>query len=202
VDCAQILIADESAYELEVTATVLREAGYQVVCCDGSRPALAVLNDGHAIDLLLTDVAMAEIDGFELARRAKALRPTLLVAYLAGCVPASSSGALGPFLRKPYRPANLVRFVEDVLAVTEDARLVRAVASDMIRRSADAYDRAAEEGGLARLKGDDLSAGAWQDIAEAILLLENSPTGLGDHNQLRNGRPVRPRRGRLAMRSR
>jgi len=171
VECAKILVVDDTADVLEVTAAALRYAGHEVVCCDGSRAALAVLNDGHPIDLLLTDLAMPEIDGFELARRARALRPALLVAYLTAYAPSLPFEALGPILHKPYRPSNLVRRIAALLAEAEDARLVATVAMDMVRRFADAHARASEEEELARLKGDDLSARAWEDIADAILLI-------------------------------
>jgi YesN/AraC family two-component response regulator len=55
-----------------------------VLRCAGSRKALAVVNDGRAIDFLQTDITMPSINGFELARAARAVRPSLAVAYLTG----------------------------------------------------------------------------------------------------------------------
>jgi signal transduction histidine kinase len=144
VERATILVVDDMADVLETTAAVLGEAGYEVVCCGGSREALAVLSNGHAIDLLVTDIEMPEIDGFELARQAKALRPTLLVAYLTGYVPSLPDEPLGPILRKPYRRDNLVKDIKALLAAGEDARLVRAIASEMIERRADAFGQLRE----------------------------------------------------------
>jgi CheY-like chemotaxis protein len=79
-----ILVVDDATEILELTSSVLEEAGYAVLRCAGSRKALAVVNDGRAIDFLQTDITMPSINGFELARAARAVRPSLAVAYLTG----------------------------------------------------------------------------------------------------------------------
>ena len=122
---ANILIVDDTAEVLEVTASILEDAGYAVLRCRDSREALAVLQDGHAIDLLLTDITMpGEIDGFELAREARVTRPLLPIAYVTGYFPPrpeDMSGLLGPVLRKPYRRDDLTRQIKGLLAGSEDA---------------------------------------------------------------------------------
>ena len=167
-----ILIVDDAADVLELTAATLETAGYSVVRRDGGRAALAVLSDGHAIDLLLTDIAMPEMDGLELARQARALRPSLPIAYLTGeyaqVALDASRHILGPILRKPFRVAELLRQIGEILEAAEDTRIVTAVALEMFEQSPDALDRAIEEEKIARLSGDALSAAAWHDIAEAI----------------------------------
>jgi CheY-like chemotaxis protein len=175
VALATILVVDETAEDREITAAGLREAGYGVISCAGSREALGVLNNGHSLDLLVTDIAMPEMHGFELACRARSLRPSLLVAYLSGharSLPDWTGEVFGPILRKPHRGDGLVRQIEDLLAPGEDARLVRATALEMTDRFADAFERATEGEELANQQGDDLSAQAWHDIAEAIATLQ------------------------------
>jgi CheY-like chemotaxis protein len=183
---ATILVVDDAADILALTSTVLEDAGYAVLRCDGSQQALAVLADGHDIDLLLTDILMPGIDGFELARRARAARPLLPIAYLTGHAHLAdgNGAALGPIINKPCRPAGLAREVEELLAPGEDARLVRAVALDMLRRDRDALANAQEAEQIDRAKGDRLSAEAWHDIAAAIAVLAEDPE---------NTRPKTPR---------
>src|SRR5205823_5861055 len=125
---ATILVVDDTADILALTSSVLENAGYAVLRCSGSQQALAVLRDGHDIDLLLTDIAMPGIDGFELARQARVARPLLPIAYLTGHphLADGNGAALGPILKKPYRPDGLAREVEELLAPGEDARLVKA----------------------------------------------------------------------------
>src|SRR5436309_2075069 len=82
---ATILVVDDSPEILQQTTSALEEAGYAVVQSGGGQHAMALLGGGQMIDLLLTDVRMpGGIDGFELARRAHALHPSLFVVYLTG----------------------------------------------------------------------------------------------------------------------
>src|SRR4051795_10190768 len=110
---ATILVVDDTAEVLDLTSSVLEEAGYGVLRCGGSREALAILSDGHDIDLLLTDITMpGGIDGFELARQARALRPSLPIAYITGFahpLPEDAHCVFGPILRKPYRRQDFTR---------------------------------------------------------------------------------------------
>jgi CheY-like chemotaxis protein len=171
-----ILVVDDTPEVLDLTSSVLEETGYVVLRCAGSREALAVLQDGHAVDLLLTDIGMPHMDGFTLAREARASRPSLPVAYLTGYEHLPPNGPAGhvsgPMLRKPCSRADLTRQVDELLAPQEDARLVQAVALEMVERHTDALCRAKEAEGIDRAKGDKLSAQAWHDIGAAIRLLQ------------------------------
>lgn len=175
---ATILVVDDTAEILELTSSILEDAGYSVLRCEGSRTALPILSDGCAIDLLLTDIMMPDgLNGFELAREARVMRPLLPVAYVTGngrIPPYGATVVFGPILRKPFRPNQLVRYVEPLLAPIADARLVRSVALEMMQHDADAYERAKEAEEIDRGKGDELSADAWHDIAEAIQLLQQT----------------------------
>ena len=176
---ATILVVDDTADVLELTASVLEEAGYAVLWCGGSGAALPILRDGQAIDLLLTDIAMpGGLNGFELARQARTARPLLPVAYLTGQAHTARHGAgevFGPILRKPYRRHDLVRQIEALLAPAEDGSLVQGVALEMMQRHGDARDRAKEAEEIDRAKGDEFSAEVWHEIAEVIHVLQQKP---------------------------
>jgi CheY-like chemotaxis protein len=169
-----ILVVDDTADVLELTSFLLENAGYVVLRSDNSPDALAVLRDGHDIDLLLTDITMPEMDGLELARQARAIRPSLPVLYITGYSHLLTEGTgevFGPILRKPYHQDELIRQIEELLAAAEDADLVRAVALEMVQRSPNALNEATEAEELALAQGDLLSAEAWRDIAAAIAAL-------------------------------
>lgn len=169
-----ILVVDDTAEILELTSSSLEDAGYAVLRCGDAGEALAVLNDGHAVDLMLTDVTMPGINGFELARQARVARPALIIAYLTGYAAAPSDIAgelLGPILRKPNRRDDLEQQIEQLLAPGEDARLLRAVAYEMNKRHPDALQRAREAAEIEAAKGDAFSGQAWRDIAATIEML-------------------------------
>jgi CheY-like chemotaxis protein len=106
-----ILAVDDVAEVLDLVADILRDLGYEVFCaCDGDR-ALELLSNGQHVDLLFTDIMMpGELHGFELARRARAIHPSLKVIYLTGyasMIPDDTGETFGPIFKKPFRPREL-----------------------------------------------------------------------------------------------
>jgi len=113
-----ILLADDEPDLSEVIVAILTEAGYAVLTASDGYDAVRILAD-NLVNLLITDVSMPGINGFDLARQAKVMRPNLSVIYLSGCsvTSAKSSGPIyGPVLEKPMRMRDLVDEVTRQLA--------------------------------------------------------------------------------------
>ena len=66
----RILVVDDAAANIQAVTSILREHGYQISVATNGRQALAVL-DRLRPDLILLDVLMPEMDGFEACRRIK-----------------------------------------------------------------------------------------------------------------------------------
>src|SRR5246127_5596907 len=73
-----ILVADDNCANRELVSALLSAAGYQVVCAENGKQALAHLNDG-SIDLALLDVVMPRPTGFEVCQAMKAKPETRLI---------------------------------------------------------------------------------------------------------------------------
>ncbi len=117
-----ILVVDDEPTVLEMTARMLRSAGYVVVEASNAREALRLLEGGDStIDVVLTDVVMPETDGRTLGRLIGERYPGLPVAYMSA-YPVNDifhRGAPGPnlpFLSKPFSPDALVAVVQELLA--------------------------------------------------------------------------------------
>jgi two-component system, NtrC family, sensor kinase len=112
-----ILIVDDQLELLAITGAILAENGYAVSWAPTAAAALKLLNT-HRIDVLLTDIIMpGEIDGFELARRAKLTDPDLKVIYCTGfsnLEPEQIGPTHGPLLKKPYTPSRLLALLKNV----------------------------------------------------------------------------------------
>jgi two-component system cell cycle response regulator CpdR len=105
-----ILLADDDPDLREMIVANLVEAGYAVLAAADGYDAVRVLRENR-VNLLITDVTMPGIDGFELARQAKVMRPSSHVIYLSGysAVAGKTGGtAYGPILQKPMRMDNLL----------------------------------------------------------------------------------------------
>jgi len=64
---ARVVVVDDLPYVREALATLLRTAGYRVVAVGSGPDALAEL-EREAADLLLTDLYMPEMTGWDLVR--------------------------------------------------------------------------------------------------------------------------------------
>jgi two-component system, chemotaxis family, sensor kinase CheA len=68
--CRQrVLLVDDSRFFLNVVGPVLRTSCFEVVTTGDGAEALDRLERGEAFDLIITDIDMPQIDGWELSRR-------------------------------------------------------------------------------------------------------------------------------------
>ncbi len=116
-----VLLAEDEDGVRNVTCEILRGAGYQVLEARHGREALRIAEQHPGpIDLLVTDVVMPEMNGFELAEGLRALRPSVRALYVSGYVTDANihdqmlrEGA--QLLQKPFAPGDLTRKVAEVL---------------------------------------------------------------------------------------
>ena len=67
-DYATILIVDDQAQNLRLLDAVLQPRGYRTIAVDSGAEAISVLRR-EPIDLVLLDIVMPGIDGYEVCRR-------------------------------------------------------------------------------------------------------------------------------------
>jgi CheY-like chemotaxis protein len=115
---ASILLIDDDHGVREVTATMLRDLGYQVHEAGSGGAALELLQREPAIDLLLVDFAMPGMSGADVARRAHSLRPSLPAVFITGYADHSALGEISEsrIIGKPFQPEELARKVRSALA--------------------------------------------------------------------------------------
>jgi CheY-like chemotaxis protein len=110
---ARILVVEDVEDIRIATVDALAQAGYQVLAAASAEIALSLLAEEPAIGVLFTDIVLGRgIDGYELAKRAVALKPQLKVLYTTGyAARARETSPAGRLLPKPYRAAQLLREV-------------------------------------------------------------------------------------------
>ncbi|MGA8892323.1 MAG: PAS domain S-box protein [Anaeromyxobacteraceae bacterium] len=119
-----ILVVEDDEVMRDVTRRILEGAGYVVLTAASGPEGLATC-DGHAgaIDLLLTDVVMPQMNGRVLAERLVEKRPGTRVIYMSGYTDNAivHHGVLARgthFIGKPFSQADLLARVREVLDVT------------------------------------------------------------------------------------
>jgi len=109
-----VLVVDDQDVVRDVIKLSLESAGYRVLEAATPSEALTLArNAGAEVDLLVTDVVMPEMDAFELANRITHELPAVRVLYTSGYTDAAAEG---PFIQKPFTPAQLIEKVGAVLA--------------------------------------------------------------------------------------
>jgi len=126
---ATILLADDEPAIREFVAAVLQQQGYEVLIAENGRRSLELCkNYDGIIHLLITDVVMPEMNGRELAERAKVIRPDLKVLFMSGYVDRAlkeedTSNPSYAFLEKPFSAETLQECVAGICpAIARHAR--------------------------------------------------------------------------------
>jgi CheY-like chemotaxis protein len=103
-----VLVVEDEVLIGEMVRAALADEGFDVHLSHDAMDALRYLESGKPVDVLFTDVDLpGEMDGGNLARRARDMRPGLPVVYASGKAIGIRHVARVPgsiFLEKPYDP--------------------------------------------------------------------------------------------------
>lgn len=123
-DCARgcVLVVEDDDQVRNLIRTLLTNNGYSVLEARNGREGLDVAeSEGNKIDLLLSDMLLPELSGFDLAQKVIERNPTMKVLFMTGYVEGdivqrciSELGA--SFLDKPFQPNVLLSRVKDAIA--------------------------------------------------------------------------------------
>jgi CheY-like chemotaxis protein len=118
----RILVVDDDGDVRELVCRMLEQDGYEAVPAEGGRQALERLNL-VAPDLVITDVVMPEVDGFEVLLKLRHLAPGTGALVMSGGgrvtpdVYLETARRLGAsaVLRKPFTRAEMLEAVHQIL---------------------------------------------------------------------------------------
>lgn len=120
-DGERILVVEDDPMVREYVIAQLRSLGYQTVAAENASEAISLVQGGLTLDLLFTDIIMpGSMDGLELAKAVKGLRPSVKVLFTSGYTDRAvirqgslEAGVL--LLQKPYRRGELARMIRTTL---------------------------------------------------------------------------------------
>ncbi|WP_369385474.1 ATP-binding protein [Limimaricola cinnabarinus] len=104
----RILFVDDDALIAMSSVDLLEDLGHHVTQAGSGEQALAVLESDAEIDLMITDFSMPRMNGGELSRHARDLRPDLPILLATGYAELPEGGMIDlPRLAKPYMQRQL-----------------------------------------------------------------------------------------------
>jgi CheY-like chemotaxis protein len=86
---ASILVVDDEESIRNLVCLMLSKLNYRTISAQDASEALTYVKNGYEIKLVLTDINMPKIDGWELAFRIKALQPCVPIVALTGISPSN-----------------------------------------------------------------------------------------------------------------
>jgi CheY-like chemotaxis protein/DNA-binding Xre family transcriptional regulator len=156
-----ILLVDDNEEVRSLMARILRKGGYHVVEANDAAAALDVIALGTQVELLVTDVVMPGLSGFDLASHVIADWdvPVLFVSAF----PLTGDDIPGPALQKPFTPSLLLDTVRGLLALTDPAW---RSSGNTLMRAAPESDHRGIDRDISRSPGQSsvlLSLQAWHE---------------------------------------
>jgi CheY-like chemotaxis protein len=112
-----VLLVEDEAPVRELVRRVLEGAGYIVLAAALPSEAERLLAENDEIDLMLSDVVMPEMSGYDLAARVREQRPEIRLLFMSGYAHKVSGAEnfAGELLKKPFAPEQLARAVRIAL---------------------------------------------------------------------------------------
>jgi CheY-like chemotaxis protein len=111
-----VLVVDDDVSLRTMLSLSLRRAGYPTLTAASGPEALELLSS-RPVGYMVTDGRMDAMDGFELSRRAKNLRPELHIAMLSAVfIKSDAAGTpIERFFEKPVAVSGVVEWLQESL---------------------------------------------------------------------------------------
>ncbi len=117
---ANILIVDDEAPIVEVTQNILLSHGYSVFIASNAQEAISVLAK-ETIDLVISDVVMPDMDGFELAHIVSHTHPDIKIQLCSGLANVTGKTVMNEtlaenLLTKPFTSKQILKRIHHLLS--------------------------------------------------------------------------------------
>ena len=107
-----VLLVDDEAIVRTATAEMIRDLGHEVEEAGSGPEALALINAGLSVDVLVTDYMMPGMDGGVLARQVEQTHPQLAILLITGYTGRADDVQHLPRLSKPFGRNEIARALE------------------------------------------------------------------------------------------
>ncbi len=118
-----ILVVDDEEALVDLLTTILIDEGYQVLSATNGMEAISILKE-HVVDLLLTDILMPKMNGYQLAEQTQALYPQMPIILTSGYQNSLDSLQTEkvlslPLIKKPYKRDDLLSVIQKFLPISK-----------------------------------------------------------------------------------
>jgi CheY-like chemotaxis protein len=123
----KVVAVDDNADSRELLKIILGQSSAQVVVVGSAREALATIKNVHP-DILISDLGMPEMDGYELLKNVRRLDPELrqlpVIAFTAAArredLASTRRAGFQAHIAKPVDPDKLVKTIMELVGVDSE----------------------------------------------------------------------------------
>lgn len=121
---ASILIVDDEAQIRDIAARTFHLRGFRAVAADSGADALRVFQEQGPFEVVITDLGMSGMNGFELARALKALNPKTIVILMTGWAAEIDAhkmreSGIDRAISKPFDVDHVIQLISEAFAIQE-----------------------------------------------------------------------------------
>lgn len=122
---AKILVVEDDLASREYLRLVLEKGGHKPDCVENGQLATELFRKAEKYDLVITDLMMPEVDGFDVIVAIRKLSPLTKVVVVSAVQDKIPDSLRDQFqrrlkvdgaLQKPFRPLQLLTLVDEVLS--------------------------------------------------------------------------------------
>lgn len=119
----KILVVDDEEMIRSMVSDFLQLSGFEVETAEDGVEALDVLGRVDGVDLVLTDLMMPRMNGFQLIRKIREIKKYLLIILMSGLEDSKQKGLADTIkhsdwvkavFQKPFNPEELVNFIKSL----------------------------------------------------------------------------------------
>ena len=132
-NCGNILVVDDNPINIRLLTEMLKNEGYNVWPSPNGVRALAVL-EKHAIDLILLDIKMPDMDGYEVCKKLKLNKktqgiPVIFISALSQTFDKLKAFEVGgiDYITKPFEEQEVVVRIQTQLTILEQQRKLQVL---------------------------------------------------------------------------
>ena len=120
---ARILVVDDEVELRTLLRKILTRLGHDVIEAGNGAMAISMVEQGEALDMIITDIFMPDTDGIEVLRHLRADYPDLKIVVMSGggnrvsrgYLPAATALGANHTIEKPFDPTVVGEQIENLL---------------------------------------------------------------------------------------
>lgn len=171
-----VLIVDDEPLQLELHAAFIESAGYQSLCAKDGREALELLQkDPSIVDVILSDVAMPEMDGYAFCKEVKQIDelnkiPFIFVSALTTLEEKLKGYTVGgdDYVAKPIETEELLEKVKRAISNREQNINQEQQLAESYNAAMQAMTYSSDLGQILEFYKNTLNAQSFEELAEYL----------------------------------